>query len=52
MRGWGRAGGAVREGQRSGSTWKWLLRTLLTTSFTPSICPGKTSEGGREGGEE
>lgn len=25
-------------------TWKWLLRPLLTTSRTPSICMGKTSE--------
>lgn len=41
----------MRRGQRSGSTWKWLLRTLLTTSFTPSICPGNTSENGEGGGE-
>lgn len=27
-------------------TWKWLLRPLLTTNRTPSICKGNTS--GRE----
>lgn len=25
-------------------TWKWLLRPLLTTNRTPSICKGNTSE--------
>lgn len=25
-------------------TWKWLLKPLLTTNRTPSICTGKTSE--------
>lgn len=24
-------------------TWKWLLRPLLTTNRTPSICKGNTS---------
>jgi hypothetical protein len=46
-----RQGEVVRRGQRSGSTWKWLLRTLLTMSFTPSICAGNTSEGVGEGKE-
>lgn len=28
-------------------TWKWLLRALVTISFTPSICCGKISGGER-----